>query len=83
MFIKFNDKQMNLKSREIVALIVSTCIFILSSLLAIYVPRILGKIIDIITSTNKSNSVRDYAFIFAMISLLIIILQYISSEISS
>lgn len=81
MFIKFNDKQMNLKSREIVALIVSTCIFILSNILAIYVPRILGKIIDIITSTNKSNSVRDYAFIFAIISLLIILLQYISSRI--
>lgn len=81
MFIKFNDKQMNLKSREIVALIVSTCIFILSNILAIYVPSILGKIIDIITSTNKSNSVRDYAFIFAIISLLIILLQYISSRI--
>lgn len=60
MFIKFNDKQMNLKSREIVALIVSTCIFILSSLLAIYVPSILGKIIDIITLNNKSNSVKDF-----------------------
>lgn len=81
MFIKFNDKQMNLKSREIVALIVSTCIFILSNILAIYVPSILGKIIDIITSTNKSNSVRDYVFIFAIISLLIILLQYISSKI--
>ncbi|MFN0604084.1 ATP-binding cassette domain-containing protein [Facklamia hominis] len=81
MFIKFNDKQMNLKSREIVALIVSTCIFILSNILAIYVPSILGKIIDIITSANKSNSVRDYVFIFAIISLLIILLQYISSKI--
>lgn len=81
MFIKFNDKQMNLKSREIVALIVSTCIFILSSLLAIYVPSILGKIIDIITLNNKSNSVKDFVFIFGMISLLIIILQYISSKI--
>lgn len=81
MFIKFNDKQMNLKSREIVALIVSTCIFILSNILAIYVPSILGKVIDIITSTNKSNSVRDYVFIFAIISLLIILLQYISSKI--
>lgn len=81
MFIKFNDKQMNLKSREIVALIVSTCIFILSNILAIYVPSILGKIIDIITSTNKSNSVRYYVFIFAIISLLIILLQYISSKI--
>ncbi|MSB17477.1 ABC transporter transmembrane domain-containing protein [Finegoldia magna] len=81
MFIKFNDKQMNLKSREIVALIVSTCIFILSNILAIYVPSILGKVIDIITSTNKSNSVRDYVFIFAIISLLIILLQYVSSKI--
>lgn len=60
MFIKFNDKQMNLKSREIVALIVSTCIFILSNILAIYVPSILGKIIDIITLNNKSNSVKDF-----------------------
>lgn len=41
MFIKFNDKQMNLKGREIVALIVSTCIFILSNILAVYVPSIL------------------------------------------
>lgn len=81
MFIKFNDKQMNLKRREIVALIVSTCIFILSNILAIYVPSILGKIIDIITSANKSNSVRDYVFIFAIISLLIMLLQYISSKI--
>lgn len=81
MFIKFNDKQMNLKSREIVALIISTCIFILSNILAIYVPSILGKIIDIITLNNKSNSVKDFVFIFGMISLLIIILQYISSKI--
>lgn len=79
MILKFNDANMNLLNKEKIILVISTIIFILSNILVIFIPNILGEIIDIIISTNNIKKIKTLIFLFLIISLFIILLQYLSS----